>query len=58
MKGLKKYFAFFKNEFANVATYRGPLFIWLASGAVYTILMAAVWQWFSSPSLIYFGGLL
>ncbi|MBI4359119.1 MAG: ABC-2 family transporter protein [Candidatus Nealsonbacteria bacterium] len=41
---MKKYLAFFKNEFANTAIYRGPLFIWIISGAFYAIVMTAVWK--------------
>ena len=41
---MKKYLAFFQKEFANVATYRGPLFIWTLTSVFQLLIMTALWK--------------
>ena len=51
---MRKYWAFFRGNIQNTLTFRGPLFIWLASGML--ALLASVYVWFSANAGQTIGG--
>jgi len=51
---MRKYWAFFLGNIQNTLAFRGPLFVWLASGML--ALLGSVYVWFSASGGQTFGG--
>jgi len=44
MVSIKKYQAFFRNQFSSTIAYRGPILVWMFSSVLSLVFLTAVWQ--------------